>query len=204
VGQFREPDLTVSNLEDRMTNWPDLVERIRTTHREILRIAPFRDLGLVPNPGAAPAAITLAEERLGVPLPPSYKQFLKSHDGWPRFFEGASLLGTACLGSRLYDDFARAAFAAAETPEPELGPPTRRRRYDRVVPFGVDLQSTTLFAFDTTARQANGEYEIIAWINEIGIRRDDFPSFLELLLELAEYELEGHALGAALTLRQSA
>ncbi|HEY8943647.1 MAG TPA: hypothetical protein VIM73_05265, partial [Polyangiaceae bacterium] len=61
-------------------------------------------------------------------------------------------------------------------------------------PFGVDLQSTTLFAFDTAVRRADGEYEVIAWINELGIRRDDFPTFLESLLELAEYELESHSL----------
>jgi hypothetical protein len=177
-----------------MTDWLPLVDRLRSTHTEILRVAPFRDFGLIPNPGAAAEAICAAEERLGVPLPPSYRQFLARYDGWPRFFEGASLLGTACLGNRLYDEFARAAFAAAETPEPDLGPPSRRRRYERVVPFGVDLQSTTLFAFDTAVRRADGEYEVIAWINELGIRRDDFPTFLESLLELAEYELESHSL----------
>lgn len=176
-----------------MTDWNSLAERIRNTHTEILRIAPFRDLGLVPNPGAAPEAIRSAEARLGAPLPPSYREFLARYDGWPRFFEGASLLGTACLGSRLYDEFARSAFEAAETPEPDLGPPTRRRQYAKVFPFGVDLQSTTLFAFNTAVQNADGEYEVIAWINELGVRRDDFPSFLELLLELAEYELEGHS-----------
>jgi hypothetical protein len=175
-----------------MTHWQNLVEQIRTTNAEILRVAPFRDLGLVPNPAASPSAIAAAEERLGAPLPPSYRSFLLRHDGWPRFFEGASLLGTACLGSRLYNEFARAAFEAAETPEPELGPPTRRREFAKIIPFGVDLQSTTLFAFNRQVQSADGEYEIIAWINELGVRRDDFPSFLELLLELAEYELDGH------------
>ena len=175
-----------------MTAWLQNLARLRATHTEILRIAPFRDLGLVPNPGASRQAIQAAEERLGFALPPSYRAFLARHDGWPRFFEGASLLGTACLGNRVYDEFARAAFAAAETPEPELGPPTRPRKLPRLLPFGVDLQSTTLFAFDTSARRADGECEIVAWVNELGVRSDDLPSFIELLLELSDHELEGH------------
>lgn len=174
-----------------MTEWLNLVAQLRSTQTEILRLAPFRDIGLVPNPGAAPKAIEAAEARLGLPLPPSYRAFLRRHDGWPRFFEGASLLGTACLGSRVYDDFARAAFAAAETPEPDIGPPTLRPLYNQVIPFGVDLQSTTLFAFNPRVQTTEGEYEVIAWINEIGVRRDDFSSFVELLLELADHELEG-------------
>jgi hypothetical protein len=175
-----------------MTDLVELVETLRNAQTEILRLAPFRDIGLVPNPGASTGAISAAEERLGVALPPSYKAFLRHFDGWPRCFEGASLLGTACLGNRVYTEFAHAAFAAAETPEPELGPPTRPRRYAHVIPFGVDLQSTTLFAFNPSVVSSHGEYEVIAWINELGMRRESFPSFLELLIELAEYELEGH------------
>lgn len=175
-----------------MTELVDLVHTLRGVQTEILRLAPFRDVGLVPNPGASETAIARAEAELGVQLPPSYKRFLRLHDGWPRCFEGASLLGTACLGARMYDDFARAAFSAAETPEPLLGPPSRRRIYPRLIPFGVDMQSTTLFAFNPAAASSDGEFEVIAWINELGVRRENFASFFELMIELAEHELEGH------------
>ena len=186
-----------------MIDWHTLIERIRETNTEILRLAPFRDFGLVANPGAAEGAIALAEERLAAPLPPSYRAFLRAHAGWPRFFEGASLHGTACLGNRLYDEFARAAFIAAETPEPGLGPLPLRREYPQIIPFGVDLQSTTLFAFNRQVVSRDGEYEIIAWINELGMRRESFPSFLELLLELSECELDAQR-GAADLFRRSA
>lgn len=186
------PSRLVRATASGMADWLELVDRLRETHTETLRIAPYRDLGLVPNPAASAQAIRAVEQRLGVPLPPSYREFLTRHDGWPRFFEGASLMGTACLGERLYDDFARAAFEAAETPEPDLGPPARRHRSARVIPFGVDLQSTTLFAFNLAVCSPTGEYEVIAWINELGVRRDDFPSFLQLVLEFAEYELASH------------
>lgn len=187
-----------------MNDWQPLLEKLRATNAEILRVAPFRDFGLVPNPGASGDAIRTAEERIGARLPPSYRAFLAKYDGWPRFFEGASLLGTACLGRGLYDDFARAAFSAAETPEPELGPPTRRRQHSRLLPFGADLQSTTLFAFNREVKDESGEYEVIAWINEIGIRRPSFASFLELLVELAESDLADHEARSVTVFRRSA
>ncbi len=180
-----------------MTDLAELVARLRGVQTEILRLRPFRDIGLVPNPGASSAAIETAEARIGAPLPPSYRAFLRSHDGWPRCFDGASLLSTASLGGRVYDDFARAAFAAAETPEPGLAPQSRYRHYAKVIPFGIDLQSTTLFAFNPAVCTADGEYEVIAWVNELGMRRESFPSFLELLVELCDYELEGHRAVAA-------
>lgn len=187
-----------------MTQLAELVARLRSVQTEILRLRPYRDIGLVPNPGASESAIDSVETRVGVPLPPSYRAFLRAHDGWPRCFDGASLLGSACLGNRRYDEFARAAFAAAETPEPELGPPTRHRQYAKIIPFGVDLQSTTLFAFNPEVRTADGEYEVIAWINELGMRRDSFPEFLDLLIELCDHELEGHrALASAPALRRA-
>ena len=170
-----------------------LLDRIRVTHTEILRLAPFRDMGLVPSPGASKAKIKKAEERLGRPLPPSYRAFLGRYDGWPRFFEGATLLGTASLGKPSYEELARSAFEAAETPVPDLGPPSRAQRRS-IIPFGIDAQATTLFAFNVDVMNADGEYEVISWINEIGVRRSSFLDFLELVLELSESELDAHVL----------
>jgi hypothetical protein len=165
----------------------DLLLTIREMHTELLRLQPFRDLGLIPNPAASEVALTRAEERLGRPLPPSYRAFLRLHDGWPRFFDGASLLGTANLGHRQYEDLARAAFEAAETPIPDLGPPTRPRART-LIPFGADLEGTTLFAFNPAAVGPDGEYEVIAWVNEIGVRQSSFPEFLGWILDLAEQD----------------
>jgi hypothetical protein len=173
-----------------MANFSALLTRIKAIQIEILRAAPYRDIGLVPNPGASGHAIAAVEERIMHRLPPSYREFLAQHDGWPRFFEGATLLGTANLGKRMYEDLAHAAFEAAETPVPHLAPPSRAARRP-IVPFGIDLQGTTLFAFNPLARRADGECEVVAWVNEIGVRRDTFPEFLEFVLEMCEAELEG-------------
>ena len=136
-----------------MTDDISVLSRIRTVHAEILRVAPFRDMGLVPNPGASLRKIKKAEERLGRPLPPSYRAFLSRHDGWPRFFEGATLLGTDALGKPNYEELARAAFEAAETPVPDLGPPSRSRRTS-IIPFGIDAQATTQLGVWTAAPPA--------------------------------------------------
>jgi hypothetical protein len=173
------------------TTWPELVTRLREIQTEVQRLAPFRDIGLVPNPGASDDAIAAAEKRLGFELPPSYCEFLRHHDGWPRFFDGATLLGTEALGARRYDDLCRAAFEAAETPVPDVGPPLKRRP-PRMIPFAADSEATTLFAFDPRSRDAAGECAVIAWINEVGVRSSNFAEFLALLVELAESELDAH------------
>ena len=184
-----------------MAKFSTLLTRIKGIQTEILRVAPYRDISLVPNPGASPLAIAAVEERIGSRLPPSYREFLAIHDGWPRFFEGATLLGTANLGKRMYEDMARAVFEAAETPVPFLAPPSRAQR-PPIVPFGIDLQGTTLFAFNPSATRADGECEVVAWVNEIGVRRDSFSGFLEFVLEMCESELEAHR-GPGLALRSA-
>lgn len=165
----------------------DLLIKIRETHTELSWLQPFRDLGLIPNPAASEVALERAEERMGRPLPPSYRAFLKLHDGWPRFLDGASLLGTANLGHRQYEDLARAAFEAAETPVPDLGPPSRPRARS-LIPFGADLEGTTLFAFNPAVVGPDGEYEVIAWVNELGVRQPSFAAFLEWILDMAEQD----------------
>jgi hypothetical protein len=177
--------------EGNMANFSTLLTRIKEIQTEILRAAPYRDISLVPNPGASQLAISAVEERISHRLPPSYREFLAVHDGWPRFFEGATLLGTANLGKRMYEDMARAAFEAAETPVPHLAPPSRNQR-PPVVPFGIDLQGTTLFAFNPSVTRADGECEVVAWVNEIGVRRDTFTGFLEFVIEMCESELAGY------------
>jgi hypothetical protein len=165
----------------------DLLIKIRETHTELSWLQPFRDLGLIPNPAASEVALERAEERIGRPLPPSYRAFLELHDGWPRFFDGASLLGTANLGHRKYEELARAVFEAAETPVPDLGPPSRPRARS-LIPFGADLEGTTLFAFNPAVVGPDGEYEVIAWVNELGVRQPSFAAFLEWILDMAEQD----------------
>jgi hypothetical protein len=167
-----------------MTEWRDRLEQIRRAQTEIMRTRPYKDFGLVPNPGAAESAIATAEARIGVRLPKSYREFLAVHDGWPRFYEGATLLGTANLGRREYEDVVQAVFRSAETPVPDVGPPSSRRVVRRpLIPFGVDLQGTTMFAFDRNQASANGELAVTAWVSELGLTFPTFDDFLTNVLD---------------------
>jgi len=58
-----------------------------------------------------------------------------------------------------------------------------------MIPFGIDPSGTTLFTFDPTTADQNGEMAVVAWIHEIGIRSAGFPEFLEAILELCEADL---------------
>jgi hypothetical protein len=168
--------------------WLDTLQTIRQLQSDLMRVMPHRDAGLVPNPAARPAAIRAAERRVGMPLPPSYRTFLERHDGWPRFFDGATLLGARDLGKKTYADLAQAAFEATETPVPADGPPSQRvkGRASDLLPFGIDPDGTTLFAFDPRARREDGEMPVVAWLQELGLRFDSFPAFLLAVVELCE------------------
>ena len=118
-------------------SWRHALGEFRNTQSALMRAAPYRDTGLVPNPAATADQIVAAEARLGHRLPPSYREFLQLHNGWPRFFEGASMLSASELGTRSYETLARAAIdeghAPASTEHPEDGVP---RRDAKVAPDG--------------------------------------------------------------------
>lgn len=167
-----------------MTEWLETLDQIRSAQTEIMRTRPYKDFGLVPNPGASGSAIAAAEARIGVTLPTSYREFLSLYDGWPRFYEGATLLGTANLGRREYEEVVQSVFRSAETPVPDIGPPSSRRVLRRpLIPFGVDLQGTTMFAFDRNQVGPNGELAVIAWVSELGLTFQGFDEFLSNVLE---------------------
>ena len=175
-----------------MPQWEQLIADIRRVQTEIHWLMPDRGLLPAPPAGASPGALRAAEARIGARLPPMYRAFLAQHDGWPGFFEGVTLLGTAHLGRRLYEDLARSVFERAETPVPlREGPPSRSVRGPRaLLPIAVDIATTTVFAFDLDTRDARGECEVVCWINDLGVRCADFADCLRTELELCAAELD--------------
>jgi SMI1 / KNR4 family (SUKH-1) len=172
-----------------MDNWKQTIARIREVKMELSALDPQMGPAVAPPPGAALRAISAAERRIRRRLPPSYRAFLHEHDGWPLFFQGASLLGTRELSKVGYADLTRAAFAAYETPIPEVGPPSRPEgRSEAMIPFGIDPHATTIFAFNPAVVRPDGEMEVIVWVNELGDRTECFPDFLSTVLEMFEAE----------------
>jgi hypothetical protein len=169
----RASEAEASRAPARDPRWRSLVSGVRAIQMEVKRLAPERTIGLAGNPAAPQSAILVAELRLGRRLPPSYREFLAFSDGWPSFFENASLLGTGEIGRTRLDELENPRWPAA----------------DRLLPFGTDRAGASLFAFDTSVRRGDGELPVIAWVGGLGLDCRCFTSFLATVLQLCRAEL---------------
>jgi hypothetical protein len=173
-----------------MNDWRSTIEAIRRLSGELSRAEPHPHSELALPEGATLRAVAAVERRIRCRLPPSYRAFLHAHDGWPSFLAGAPLFGTRELGRGEDAAVARAVFGAYETPIPEIGPPARPRgRSDAMIPFGMDPNGTTIFAWNPAVVRENGEMEVIVWVNGLGDRCEGFPAFLVLARDMIESEL---------------
>jgi hypothetical protein len=159
---------------------------LRAAQLEIMRHAPYRDFGLIPATGAAEISLQAVEAKLGLHLPPIYRQFLSHHNGWVRCYDGASLLGCHELGKPEHEQLAKQLFHSAASPSVHTCG-SYRPQPDQLLVFGVDPAGTTLFAFDLSASSI--EPPVTAWIGEIGLRFASFCDFLRGLARLCEAEL---------------
>lgn len=153
--------------------WQSLLQEIRALKLELARLDPRAGMPVLPPAGAGPRAVDAVERRIGRPLPPTYRALLAQHDGFPHLYHGAGLLGARALSRATYLDLAHMVIGL-----PDL------------VPFGVDAQAETFFAWDIGAERAGGELEIVVWINEIGERLESFPALLELVREMLTAEVD--------------
>src|SRR5688572_7913807 len=124
----------------------DIIHGIRSKRLELARLDPRSGMPTMPPPPASAASIQAVERRLGLPLPASYRAFLSVHDGWPGFFHGANLLGSAALARGTYMSVGRMAFAE-NTAELEDGPISVARAASSFVPFGIDAQAEMVFGW---------------------------------------------------------
>ena len=172
-------------------DWKNTIAKIRDVKAELSAAFPEMGPAVAPPPGAGLRTIAVVERRIRHMLPPSYRSFLHLHDGWPLFFHDTSLLGTRELSKPGPLQACRAAFAAYETPIPEIGPPQRPEgSSESMIPFGIDPAGTTLFAFNPAVRSADGEMEVIMWVNGLGERAQNFAEFLAMSLEMLELGLD--------------
>ncbi len=165
--------------------WHEAVSELRARKLELARLDPRGGMPIRPPAGASDRDIVSVERRLGRPLPPSYRELLASQDGWPRFFLGASLLGTLPLSRGTFVDIARMVLEDGDLVA--AAAPTGRPTY---VPFGIDAKAETIFAWDLTALRPDGELGIVVLTNEVAMHVDDFPSFLELCVDMVCAEID--------------
>ncbi|AKT41716.1 SMI1/KNR4 family protein [Chondromyces crocatus] len=196
----------------------DAIRRIRALRLELARRDPRRGMPVAPPEGAAEEAIACAERRMGMRLPPSYRALLSMHDGWPQIFAGAGLLGSRPLTRGAYLGVAqmmleenegaargRGAARAREATRARQGEAGAQRTWfdgpgpDRargrmraagLVPFGIDPDAETLFAWDPETARDDGEMDVVVWMSGLGMRLSSFPELLELVADMLEAELE--------------
>jgi hypothetical protein len=180
-------------------DWLEAIRQIRALRLELARLDPRRGMPVAPPAGAPEHAIEGAERRMGMRLPPSYRALLAQHDGWPQVFAGAGLLGVRPLARGTYLGVARMVVeeneGGADLRGPSRGaatgaPRSRRSRRAGLVPFGIDPEGETLFAWDTGTRQMDGEMEVVLWTNGVGMRLPSFPDLLALIADMLSAELD--------------
>ncbi|WP_437519808.1 SMI1/KNR4 family protein [Sorangium sp. So ce726] len=179
--------------------WLESMHRIRALKLELARMDPRRGMPIAPPAGASEEAIAGVERRLGMALPPSYRELLSRHDGWPQLFAGASLLGVRALARGSYMDVGRMVLEHCDgeevrgAGERDGAPATVRGRYgarSALVPFGIDAAAETVFAWDPEVRTPDGELEIILWTNDVGLRLSGFPELLDMVKDMLAAELD--------------
>jgi hypothetical protein len=152
---------------------------VRTMKLELARLDPRRGMPVLPPVGATDRAIVSAQRKLGRALPPSYRAFLSSHDGWPEFFQGATLLGTRQLVRGTYVDLARLMLS-----DETIGSSSFPRS---LVPFGIDAKAETIFAFDLD--RDGEELGVVILVSGIGERFDGFRDFIAFTRDVLGAEL---------------
>lgn len=164
--------------------WNLTLREIRAKKLELARIDPRAGMPVAPPPGVTGRTIEDLARRLGGTLPPSYRAFLELYDGWHDLYQGVSLLGAKSLARGTYVDLARVVIDQGDAV------PKGSRRRPALVPFGIDPAAETIFAWDTTSARADGELEVVVWMNEIGERVESFPALLDLVLDMLTADVD--------------
>ena len=199
--------------------WLDAIRSIRALKLALARKDSRRGLPVAPPGGASEEAIASAERRMGMRLPPSYRALLAMHDGWPQIFGATGLLGVLPLtrgaylgvaqmmieeneGAARLESAQRAGGGASPREmavdvgrgqgqgEGDGARARGRMRAAGLVPFGIDAEAETLFAWDPESVRADGEMEVVVWMSGLGMRLGSFPELLELLVDMLAAELE--------------
>lgn len=153
--------------------------------------------GWLGAPGASTAAIESSEARLGTPLPPSYRAFLTTSNGWTYARQGSRLLAVedidwlepmhlaiveGWIEGRSYDPGPPISDAEYFVYGPEQQPYTMRDDYLRTALCVSDPEASELYLLNPRIVTPEGEWE--AWFFAdwlAGARR--YRSFWDLMRE---------------------
>jgi len=154
------------------------------------------------HPPARSALISVFESKHRVRFPPSYRLFLKWHNGWERYADGYTLIGvTGRHTSQALADIRQTVEAFLESWVLTYGPRSEEkiREYEsrgnpanrweangqlfvpEKVHFATNFNGGLRF-FDPERRRAGGELEVVSWSTSGGTLAR-YPSFVDMLRE---------------------
>jgi hypothetical protein len=152
----------------------ELVERVRRRLSESER--PCEITGPVPE-----AAISAAEEALGVTFPPSYRTFLQTfggiaipiHLGVVHQFVGVAPVGGEAAAPQ--DDVVRRTLAARD----------ERKLAEHLVVVGLGAEYQEWFCLDTSRPRSNGEYPVLLFdARDNALDQQFYDDFGQMLQEV--------------------
>lgn len=128
----------------------------------------------------APASeenIMQLEKTIGRSIPPSYRSFLRIHDGFPEMDGEVNLL-------RVADMISFFTMGAADLLR-KIAEATSKDFIQRCIVFGTSSLSTSAYLFDPEEQQSKGEWAVIEFDEEEGIEsvHVNFLAFLEKSVE---------------------
>lgn len=128
-------------------------------------------LDSVPNPPADPETISQLEQKLGQPLPPSYKEVLRELDGGT-FFQTLELYGANPVNKM-----------------PDIESLMRIMRQKGLPPNLIPVGESVLTVCLDTSRpdtEQPEEYKITLWNKHSGLMKDDERTFERWLKDIAD------------------
>jgi hypothetical protein len=131
-------------------------------------------LPVQPPPAAASATeIAELERQLARPLPPSYRRFLETQNGWPDFDGELNMLSASEI-SAVRDHRGPLVLSA-------IARRTGIAQSENWLIFALSPDNTNSYLFDTAARDDEGEWPVIGYDEGEGIERrhDNFTEFLK-------------------------
>lgn len=153
-------------------------------------------------PPASEAEIATMEKKLNFKFPPSYRSFLKIHNGWKYIRGSWSVLGVSGQG---YASARRSVSLIENTAQKDLKRSSEAELKDREknkksgkvldqwehVAFAVEPDDSECLIFNRNKVDKNGEYEIIsvAYGSYVRTKYKNFAKFLEKTLQNAKRDL---------------
>jgi cell wall assembly regulator SMI1 len=178
-----------------------LLVRLEALRQEIDAVeeASSRDRSL-PYPGATDSDIAAGEKRLRFAFPPSYRAFLKIHNGWRNFSYDWSIMGVSGPGfEKAHREWTREADKFERRKDRKKLSQTSKSDpsvifWPEHVPLAVDYNGG-FRVFDRNRPGPGGEYdiaEVYSGSEEAANRERDFIAIVNLAIAIARRELTGH------------